>query len=148
MKRRRMEKGGYYTVEAVFIVTICIWVVMALLYSGLYIHDRMVVVSEMNQKLAEKFQRGDGEAALEWQDEARQSIANKLMLMRIKKIKVKKGVLSAEMTVTYDLPVSLRGIKSLFSGGRPNMSLAVARELVNPVKYKWDYDILKGKGSR
>lgn len=148
MKRRRMEKGGYYTVEAVFIVTICIWVVMALLYSGLYIHDRMVVVSEMNQKLAEKFQRGDGEAALEWQDEARQSIANKLMLMRIKKIKVKKGVLSAEMTVTYDLPVSLRGIKSLFSGGRPSMSLAVARELVNPVKYKWDYDILKGKGSR
>lgn len=148
MKRRRMEKGGYYTVEAVFIVTICIWVVMALLYSGLYIHDRMVVVSEMNQKLAEKFQRGDGEAALEWQDEARQSIAKKLMLMRIKKIKVKKGVLSAEMTVTYDLPVSLRGIKSLFSGGRPNMSLAVARELVNPVKYKWDYDILKGKGSR
>ena len=148
MKRQRMEKGGYYTVEAVFIVTICIWVLMAILYSGLYVHDRMVVISEMNQKLAEKFQRGDGEGTLEWQDEARQSIANKLMLMRIKKIKVKKGALSAEMTVTYDLPVSLRGIKSLFSGGRQYMSLAVERELVNPVEYKWDYDILKEKGNR
>lgn len=148
MKRQRMEKGGYYTVEAVFIVTICIWVLMAILYSGLYVHDRMVVISEMNQKLAEKFQRGDGEGTLEWQDEARQSIANKLMLMRIKKIKVKKGALSAEMTVTYDLPVSLRGIKSLFGGGRQYMSLAVAREIVNPVKYKWDYDILTGKGGR
>ena len=68
--------------------------------------------------------------------------------MRIKKVKVKQGVLSAEMTVTYDLPVSLRGIKSLFSGGRQYMSLAVERELVNPVKYKWDYDILKEKGNR
>ena len=64
-----MEKGGYYTVEAVFIVTICIWVVMALLYSGLYVHDRMVAISEMNQKLAEKFQRGDGGGTSEWQDE-------------------------------------------------------------------------------
>lgn len=145
MKRRRMEKGGYYTVEAVFIVTICIWVVMALLYSGLYVHDRMVIVSEMNRKLAEKFQRGDGGAEAAWQDEARQSIANKLMLMRIKKINVKKGVLSAEMTVTYELPVSLRGIKSLFGGGKQQMTLAAARELVNPAKYKWDYDIVIGK---
>ncbi len=143
-----MEKSGYYTVEAVFIVTICIWVVMALLYSGLYVHDRMVAISEMNQKLAEKFQRGDGGGTSEWQDEVRKSIANKLMLMRIKKVKVKQGVLSAEMTATYDLPVSLRGIKSLFSGGRQYMSLAVERELVNPVKYKWDYDILKEKGNR
>lgn len=143
-----MEKGGYYTVEAVFIVTICIWVVMALLYSGLYVHDRMVVISEMNQKLAEKFQRGDGEGTSEWRDKERRAIEDKLMLLRIKKMEVKKGALSAEMTVTYDLPVSLRGIKSLFGGGKQFMSLAVARELVNPVKYKWDYDILKGKGSR
>lgn len=143
-----MKKGGYYTVEAVFLVTICIWVVMALIYSGLYVHDRMVVISEMNQKLAEKFQRGDGRGTSEWRDKARSAIEDKLMLLRIKKMEVNKGVLSAEMTVTYDLPVSLRGIKSLFNRGKQEMSLTVARELVNPVKYKWDYDILKGKGRR
>lgn len=145
MKKRNIGKSGYYTVEAVFIVTICIWVIMALAYSGLYVHDRMIVMSEMNQKLAEQLQRGEDKITQEWKDRAKESIEGRLFLMRIQKAEVKKGVASVDMTLTYELPISLQGLKSVFSDGKKYKSLSVTRELVKPTKYKWDIDILRGK---
>lgn len=42
-----MAKASF-TVEAVFVVSICIWVLVALCYGGLYVHDRAVMVSDVN----------------------------------------------------------------------------------------------------
>ena len=139
-------KKGYYTVEATFVMTICICVLMSLFYSGLYIHDRTLVRSEMNQSLAEQIQEG-GEMTPEWQANVKKSIISKLFLMKVQKLKVSKGLVSVDMTVTYELPISIRKIQSIFTGGKPSVSLTVTREIVRPAEYKWDADLLK-KGEK
>ena len=139
-------KKGYYTVEATFVMTICICVLMSLFYSGLYIHDRTLVRSEMNQSLAEQIQEG-GEMTPEWQADVKKSIISKLFLMKVQKLEVSKGLVSVDMTVTYELPISIRKIQSIFTGGKPSVSLTVTREIVRPAEYKWDADLLK-KGEK
>ena len=142
-------KSGYYTVEATFVMTICICVLMSLFYSGLYIHDRTLVRSEMNQSLADHFQKG-GEATSEWRAKVKESIVQKLFLMKVQKLEVSKGLASVDMTLTYELPISIRRIQNIFTGGKSSVSLTVTREIVKPAEYKWDAmlagDLLKKGG--
>lgn len=138
-------KGGYYTVEATFVMTICIWILMALFYSGFYVHDRMIVESEMNGVLSQHFQKGEGKITREWQEKIKAYMDKKLFLMRIQKLEIKKGLASADMCLTYQLPISLGRLKQIFSKGKSSLSFSVSRELVRPAKYKWDYDIMKEK---
>ena len=135
-------KSGYYTVEATFVMTICIVVLMSLFYSGLYIHDRTLVRSEMNQSLAEQIQEGR-EMTPEWRADVKKSIISKLFLMRVQKLEVSKGLVSVDMTVTYELPISIRKIQGIFTGGKPSVSLTVTREIVRAAEYKWNADLLK-----
>lgn len=135
-------KSGYYTVEATFVMTICIVVLMSLFYSGLYIHDRTLVRSEMNQSLAEQIQEGR-EMTPEWRADVKKSIISKLFLMKVQKLEVSKGLVSVDMTVTYELPISIRKIQGIFTGGKPSVSLTVTREIVRAAEYKWNADLLK-----
>lgn len=135
-------KSGYYTVEATFVMTICIVVLMSLFYSGLYIHDRTLVRSEMNQRLAEQIQEGR-EMTPEWQADVKKSIISKLFLMKVQKLEVSKGLVSVDMTVTYELPISIRKIQGIFTGEKPSVSLTVTREIVRAAEYKWNADLLK-----
>lgn len=130
-------KSGYYTVEATFVMTICIIVLMSLCYSGLYIHDRVLVRSEMNQSLAENFLE-DGEMTSEWRSKVKESIASRLFLMKIQTLEVSRGLASADMTLTYELPISIRKIQRIFTSGKPSVSITVTREIVKPAEYKWD----------
>ena len=143
-------KNGYYTVEATFVMTICIVVLMSLFYSGLYIHDRTLVRSEMNQSLAEHFHKS-GEVTSEWRTKVKESIFSKLFIMKVQKLEVSKGLASVDMTLTYELPISIRKIQSIFTGGKSSVSLTVTREIVRPAEYKWDAmladDLLK-KGEK
>lgn len=137
-------KGGYYTVEASFIMTICIWVIMALFYSGFYVHDRMLVESEMNGVLMQHFQNGEGEIRAEWQEKVKEYMEKKLFLMRVQKLEVKKSLASVDMCLVYQLPISLKRLKQIFTQGESSLIFSVSRELVKPAKYKWDYDMIKG----
>ena len=139
-------KSGYYTVEATFVMTICIVVIMSLFYGGLYIHDRTLVRSEMNRSLADRIQEG-GEMTPEWRADVKESIVSKLFLMKVQKLEVSRGLVSADMTVSYELPISIRRIQSIFTGGKPSVSLTVTREIVRPAEYKWNADLLK-KGEK
>ena len=146
MKQFNSKRSGYYTVEAAFIMTICLWVVMALCYSGLYIHDQMMVKSEMREILAEHFEKAEEQASVTCEKEGKEFLKNHLFLARILKVKVKKKVRTAEMTLQYELPISLKRLKNIFLKGQNIGFLTVSYELVQPANYKWDYDIPREGG--
>ena len=83
-------RAGYFTVEATFIMTICIWVIMALLYSGLYLHDRIVVRSELSGTLEKCFRDGKKIFTTEGKADVEKTMKKKLFLMKIKKIHFEK----------------------------------------------------------
>ena len=80
-----MAKASF-TVEAVFVVSICIWVLVALCYGGLYVHDRAVMVSDVNsivnRELIQRMSEDEGKS--------RKEINEHLYLLKIRQITKKK----------------------------------------------------------
>lgn len=129
-------KDGYYTVEAVFVMLICISVVFSVFYGGFYVHDRMIISSVMNEM-------GDRQKE---EKEIKTMLGKKLFLADIKSVKKKNGLASTEITVTYQLPIRARVLRGILQKGKAGISCTTEREVVKYTKYKWDYDILRGKG--
>lgn len=129
-------RNAYYTVEATFVMTISLWVIFAIFYGGFFIHDRMIVSSVTN------------EVAIKETDSAKikTSLEKKLFLMQVQKVSMKKGLASVDVTVSYRLPIHAKDIRHLFQKEEGDSSYTISREIVKYAKYKWDYDILKGKG--
>lgn len=138
-------KDASYTVEAVFVISVCIWVLLALLYGSFFIHDRAILGSVTNELTAEEFLRADTAVTEGWQQNVREKLEKKLFLMRINKVEAKKGVASVKIQVRYRLPVSIRNIKALFSESEGEELFVTTKELTRPVEYKWDYRLLKEK---
>ena len=139
-----MKKAGY-TVEAVFVFSICLWVLLALIYGSFYIHDRMIVGSVTGEMAAERFQRGEKDISAQWEKEVKQKLSDALYLMRIQKVEAKRRLSSIEIEVKYEIPISISGIKSLFTDKNTRDIFVIQKELPKPMEYKWDADLLKEK---
>lgn len=139
-----MKKAGY-TVEAVFVFSICLWVLLALIYGSFYIHDRMIVGSVTGEMAAERFQRGEKDISAQWEKEVKQKLSDALYLMRIQKVEAKRRLSSIEIEVKYKIPISISGIKSLFTDKNTRDIFVIQKELPKPMEYKWDADLLKEK---
>lgn len=134
-----MRRGGYYTLEATFIVSICIWVIFALCYTGFYVHDSLLLESGVNEHLAS----GRGDNA--WEKNTKRELQKKMLLLRIRQVKVKKQLTSVKVKVNYTLPVSWKKLKRMFLGSQSQQVYEAERETVKASHYRWDCDILKGK---
>jgi hypothetical protein len=139
------SKKASYTVEASFVVSICIWVLFALLYSGLYIHDQMVVSSVTNEMTASRFQNGRSKVTDGWKKKVKKKLEKSLFLMQIQEVKGSKALNTVTVKVRYSLPISLDLLKKIFSSGKGGTTFSTTRELVKPVEYKWDLNLLKEK---
>ncbi len=137
-------KNANYTVEAVFVISICIWVLFALMYGSFYIHDHVILASLTREKIAEHYERGREQVTAKWESEIKKDLGKHLFLMRIEKVKAKKMPTEIELQVEYDLPVSVSGIKALFSKNKKDVFTATG-ECINPMVYKWDADLLRNK---
>lgn len=138
-------KKAYYTVEAAFVVSICVWLLFALIYGGFYIHDRVILGSVTNEMTSSRFQNGREAVTEEWERNVKHELQRQLFLMQIKEVKGDKGLLDVKMQIHYSLPISLDRIRKIFLGDSKNAVFETARELVKPMEYKWDYDLMKKK---
>lgn len=128
---------GSYTVEAVFIVTICVWVLMAILYCGLYIHDRIVLSSTVNEETAAWLASGDMSEA-QWKKEMRECLERKLFLFTICDVSDKTGWNTKTVTVRYSIPVTEALLKHILSENKVQPSYETKREDIEPARYKWN----------
>lgn len=138
-------KQANYTVEAVFVISICIWVLIALFYGSFYIHDRVILGSVTNEWTAVQFQKAETAVSEKWEQDVKKDLERRLFLIRINRVHAKKGVADVKVEVYYKLPISIKNIKALFSGGDKEDCFVTVRELTRPAEYKWDYSLLKEK---
>lgn len=132
-----------YTVEAVFVTSICVWVLLALLYGSLYIHDRVIMGSVTNELTKSHFQAADAAVSEKWKKDVKEDLAGRLFLMKINKVEAKKGVADVSVKVFYRLPISVTNIKSLFTGKNAEEYFETTKERIQPVEYKWNYRMFK-----
>lgn len=137
MNEKRYE-DAYYTVEAVFIVSICVWILIALCYGGFYVHDRLLLASELNEQTAEWICSG-AEKTDEWCEDRKNGIQKKLFLFQITSIRVKNELAARNIQVTYTVPISWSTMKKLFTGKSSSVTYETEREMVQPADYMWTF---------
>ena len=100
-------KEASYTVEAVFVGRITIWVILALLYSSFYIHDRMILGSEIANRIESGAQeRGEWSVSEKEENNLCRLLNEKLFLMKINQVSLTKKIASVRADVRYSLPIS------------------------------------------
>lgn len=142
----RREGGGYYTVEATFIVTICIVVLMAILYTGLYVHDRIMIETVAARYASYWIHQDEDEKWDEEQfvEELKGDLKKKLFLFTVHHIGVDETLILKTVNVRYDVPVSLGFLKRIWSGEDGSREESISFSEVRPAKWKWDADAIKG----
>ena len=144
------KKDGYYTVEATFIVTIAIVILMAVLYTGLYVHDRIVTEAVIQRQTTRWIHQTDDE---KWSDatfkkKVKKELKNKLFLFSLKYVNIEDGLAKKTVKVGCKLPVSIGLLKRLWGGkgGLKEESVRVAE--IWPAKWKWDADAARGESDK
>lgn len=138
-----MKIRGVYTIEAVFVVSICIWVLIAVCYGGMYVHDRVVLETVTNEELAARLSGPDRKEEKKWCGELKDKLQKKLFLFRILGVKEKSGMQSKKTEVRYSIPVSWNFLKKIFMGGKTELCFETVREDITPANYMWDSEIIK-----
>lgn len=137
-----MKKDAYYTVEATFVVTICIWVLMALLYTGLYVHDRLVLETVtagqtsawVNMDPEKKYSEG------KFKKKLKKSLKKKLFILPVHGVDISSGITTKKVSVRYSLPISLSLLKRIWTGEDGDTSEEAEVVDINPARIKWDAD--------
>lgn len=137
-----MKVNGYYTVEATFVVSICVWVIVALCYGGLYIHDRLVMETVTNQIAYRGFSDETNFDIGEWKTKCRKELDKSLYLMKVRTVNTDRGVNAIKIKIRYRLPISFRYLKKILSGGKTELVFETSREMIQPAKYRWNYDLI------
>ncbi len=145
------KKGsGYYTVEATFIVTICIVILMAILYTGLYVHDRIIVETVTSRQASFWIHQDEDEkwSEEEFAEELRSELGSKLFLFTVHHVGVDEMLIMKTVNVRYDVPVSLGFLKRIWSGEDGSREESIRVSEVRPAKWKWDADAIKSMKSK
>ncbi len=124
-----MRAGAYFTVEAVFVVSICIWVLMALCTGGLYIHDRVILVSEVSEAAAESMEEPERDAAAQIRDR----LEKKMFFLRVESVTVQDGIRERKVKARYGF-TTYPVLERLWKGREYETS----RPKRKPAEYRWD----------
>lgn len=135
-----MKKAGYYTVEATFIMAICTWIIVALCYSGLFIHDRIVIQTEANKDTVRWLSQEDSVSAKDWEKKMKKQWDRQLWLMKVKSVKAANYLFYEKVTITCELSLSFPLLKRILTQNKNQIEEKVEREIVVPAKYKWDVE--------
>ena len=128
-------------------MTICIVILMAVLYTGLYVHDRMVLETVSERVTSRWVHMTDRK---KWdEDKFKNKLAgeleNKLFLLPVHDIRVSGEPVSKKVTIRYSLPVTLGFLKRIWGGETGEREETVIAPDIWPARWKWDADALKGE---
>ncbi len=120
-------------------MSICIYILMAIMIGGFYAHDSLVLESEVNEMAAAWLAEPDGTGNAAWSGKARKALEGKLWLMDVRSVSIKNKWQSKTVQVSYVLPVSFGLVKKILSGGKSVMVYETTREELVPAEYIWTF---------
>lgn len=141
MKRAKAS----FTVEAVFIMTIAVWVIAALCYLSVYSHDRTALYSLAQNYLEQSVENGRTCVESEVQSGLKKYVEGHMLLFRIDGVSIKKGALSVQSEIRYHIETRLPFAARLLSSDRERHT-CISHEVMFAPCYMWDCEILHAHG--
>lgn len=119
LKNVRMKsRTASFTVEAVFVMCITVWVLAAVCYLSVYSHDRTVLYALAQNYLEQSVENGKEFSKTDLESGMKQYIGKHLFLCRIEKIRVEKKVMSVSAEITFYADVNIPFARKLLTGDR------------------------------
>ena len=140
-----VKKSGYFTVEATFVVTICIVVLMAVLYTGFYVHDRVVTEAVMQRQTTYWIHQPEEKkwSVERYKKKLKKEISKRLFLLTLNRVNVEDGLITKTISADITLPVSLSFLKRIWGGRNGTREETVKVMEIWPARWKWDADAAK-----
>ena len=138
-----MTRKGVYTVEAVIVMSISNWVLTAICYCGLYVHDMVVLESVTNGEAASWLSAADPTESASWCRKIRKELDKKLFLTRIQRMETRSVPGGRKIQIRYVLPISGRLMKKVLMKGEAELVYETVREHIVPAKKKWDREVFR-----
>ncbi len=133
-----VKRKGSYTVEAVFVMTISVFVILALCYAAMFMHDKAAVLSAGHYILEPEPEKKQSKKELE------EILEGKLFLIRINHTAYKDQIFSRKITVHYSLSLSVPLLKRALLGDDGTAQITVEQGKTDPVVLMWDAATRKG----
>ena len=132
------------TIEAVFVINITIWVLMAVCYAAVYSHDRTAMFSMAEHYIEQAVEDGKKFTASDMETGLKQYVNEHLFLCRADSISVKKELLSVRVDITFHAEVSVPFIKRLLTGEK-GKKISLSHELLFAPEYLWNSREIRDK---
>jgi hypothetical protein len=138
-----MMAKGSYTVEAAFVMSICVWILMAIILCGLYVHDRVVLSTFTNEQTALWVADSGGVSATEWTGQLKSRLEDQMFFISVRSVKSTRMLNCRRVRVSYTLPDTWGLIRNILLGGKKEKVYETKRETVVPADYMWDASVVK-----
>lgn len=140
-----MCKKASFTVEAAFIFSIAIWILFSICYLSMYVHDRTTAYSLGQHYLDIALENASGVGEIELKEGLEEYLAEKLLICKIGRVYVKKGLISVEAEVSLLLTIQFPFVKELLTG-REGKKIKLSHERLSAPDVLWDAEVIKGGG--
>ena len=128
-------KEASFTVEAVFVMVIVVWMMVSLIYAALYTHDRIVMKSDLQLFLMKEDIS---------EETFMKSLEGKLFFIQCESVEKSKGLFLEEATLEYQVNVKDKGVLRMLFQSKKTGSIHVERANVNAVEKMWQATVLEG----
>ncbi len=128
-----MNRKASFTVEATFVMLIVVWVVLVLVYSSFYLHDRVVLASDLQFHL----QMDEVE-----QSTIQEKMQSRLFLIDLNDIKQEDGLLSLGATARYHITIRDQWIKMMLLHGGEKGEYHVEKDRASQAELMWDATVI------
>ena len=118
---------------------ICIYVLMAIMYGGFFVHDSLVMESAVNEMAAMWLADSEREDNADWSAQTKRELDKKMWLIKVKSVSAKDKWQSKTIQVKYVLPISFGLVKKILSKGNSVMLYETTREELAPAEYLWTF---------
>lgn len=135
-------KGASFTVEAVFIMTITVWIFISICYFSLYSHDSALIGSLGHNYIEMQMESKEEMKENKLENEAKKYIQKQLFICEIEDIAVHKKVLSLDMEIRYRADIRFPFAEKLMTG-KAGKVIRFSHELLRPAQYLWDSEVAK-----
>lgn len=127
--------------EAVFVMSIVLWIVISICYLSMYAHDQTVLESLGKNYLELSVENGKDWKEAEVAVQLKKYLQEHLLICDIKDVSVEKKILSVEAGIQFGVRVRFPFVEKLLTGNE-GKRIYISHEVIFPPYYLWDSEVI------
>ncbi len=137
------HKKASFTVEAVFVMTITVWILLSLCDLALYMHDKTVLCTITHDFMERETGHGEKRGTSELSSCLKEELETHLLISEIKTVNIKQRFLELRAEVRFRITAHLPFVRDLYNGNGWK-TVEISHQTLSAPEYMWDSQMAEG----